>query len=513
MMMDAPRRDKLFLLCAGLFICAGLWLAAYGALVPYSYWWDELYSVVAASSSWDFMFSDFILRDVHPPLYQIALKLWIGLFSNAEIATRVLSLLFSYAAVFVLFSWGRKNLPKLAWFSMVLFFATNRMFIYYAQEARSYAMMLLGAAVLTVLFAKIAGNEEKGSRLLVQTSVAAFLLSLTHYFGLLYAGVILGYLFLRYLGRRAVRKSIITVLTVLACVLWPVCHYVCGHIGHSVQQGTWIQSQGWYTTLKNAAMAVFPHIYAGMYTLFASTSQSAVAVLFIIVLLITVGLAIFRRPGSAGKTQGSEELSKTARALAIILAVYLVVIVSCDLLSPMSTARNFIILLPIVSVLIGMAVQRMRGAYRIIACLFVCLFALLSIVKFVCPFVSVRGRLPAENHKAASRYIAGALAEKPYHLYYFARQGTLANIQHKMALYYFSRLPAHRGIEAQAVTMETLQSMARPFLLFVQHGGAYYDDITRTLAQAGIAYGIYLPQQRSERNVYIVRVEEAAPGG
>ena len=90
-MMDAPRRDKLFLLCAGLFICAGLWLAAYGALVPYSYWWDELYSVVAASSSWDFMFSDFILRDVHPPLYQITLKLWICLFSNAEIASRYIA--------------------------------------------------------------------------------------------------------------------------------------------------------------------------------------------------------------------------------------------------------------------------------------------------------------------------------------------------------------------------------------------------------------------------------------
>jgi hypothetical protein len=67
----------------------GVVLAGTNIWQPYSYWLDELYSVTTSVLPFTEMFRA-MLRDVHPPLYQVLLWIWIrmtcpGIFRPSEI--------------------------------------------------------------------------------------------------------------------------------------------------------------------------------------------------------------------------------------------------------------------------------------------------------------------------------------------------------------------------------------------------------------------------------------------
>jgi uncharacterized membrane protein len=183
---------KIYYILSSVIVFAGLFFTIYGSWVPYSYWWDELYSVVSSSLPINKLFSEFILRDVHPPFYSLLLKFWIMLFGNSEIAARSLSLIFTLSAFLLLLHFSKKNVSYLSIPVLLVFFTTNRLFIYYAQEARSYAMVLFLSTFLTSLFVDYLKNiSGSGFKLIISIGIVSLLLSLTHYFGLLYSGLIL----------------------------------------------------------------------------------------------------------------------------------------------------------------------------------------------------------------------------------------------------------------------------------------------------------------------------------
>ena len=131
---------RLFWFFTFIFIIAGVYLALIGFWAPYSYWWDELYSVVGANKNLNEMFTLFILLDVHPPLYQIIFKVWIHMFGDSENATRSLSLIFALLSIVLLFLWSKKRFDDISTGLISVLFSTNWMFAYYSQKSRSYAM-------------------------------------------------------------------------------------------------------------------------------------------------------------------------------------------------------------------------------------------------------------------------------------------------------------------------------------------------------------------------------------
>ena len=84
-------------------ILGGLLNSSMWIFKPYSFWLDELYSVTAASENIKSLHS-ILIGDVHPPLYQIFLKLWILIFGDSELSTRSLSLLFAISASAYIYS-------------------------------------------------------------------------------------------------------------------------------------------------------------------------------------------------------------------------------------------------------------------------------------------------------------------------------------------------------------------------------------------------------------------------
>ncbi len=119
--------------------------------------------------------------DIHPPLYYLTLSAWIRAFGDSLTALRGLSAIATLLSALVLYRLARRWLPPTAALAAVLAYALSPHTVYFAQEARMYAM---GAClVLAAVLAYRRWVESEFSRtpdLILFTLVAAAAMY-THY--------------------------------------------------------------------------------------------------------------------------------------------------------------------------------------------------------------------------------------------------------------------------------------------------------------------------------------------
>ena len=127
--------------------------------ITQSYWIDEMFSVRDAKTL------DELLIDVHPPIYTLLLRGWIGLFGDTEIATRMLSLIAGGAAIIVitLISYKAGLLMSL---SPIVHDAST--------TTRSYSLLLLFGSI--ALYYAVKGKKH--------IYIPTILMSMTHYYGI-----------------------------------------------------------------------------------------------------------------------------------------------------------------------------------------------------------------------------------------------------------------------------------------------------------------------------------------
>lgn len=139
-----------------------------------SYWGDEAYSAMVVQKPWGEMVAD-VSRDVHTPLYWVALKAWTRAFGAGERATRSLSALFALGALGLFFGTagavGRGpgserpaiGFPRVAWLSALLL-AASPFWILYARMARYYSMtaFLFMLVVWCLVRWMAASSESRG---------------------------------------------------------------------------------------------------------------------------------------------------------------------------------------------------------------------------------------------------------------------------------------------------------------------------------------------------------------
>ncbi len=163
-----------------------------------SIWWDEGHSIFVASHPMAEI-PTLPAMDVHPPAYFALLRLWSAWAGSSEFALRYLSVIFSLMTVALMWRFGAKiigllkdtatsknytsPLPVLA----ALMAALSPMYVAYAQEVRSYAMITFLAVVSTLALWKIvfAGSQSTPHR--HRATIALYILSTaaclyTHYF-------------------------------------------------------------------------------------------------------------------------------------------------------------------------------------------------------------------------------------------------------------------------------------------------------------------------------------------
>ncbi len=131
-------------------------------------WLDEGYSWWDARQSFASLWSLVPQCDPHPPLYFALLHGWIALFGDGTIAIRALSSVLGVATVVVVYLAGREldaargrsdRLFGIGTFAALLF-ALTPFQIYFSIEARPYALLCFGAALLTLGVLKVVGSRE-----------------------------------------------------------------------------------------------------------------------------------------------------------------------------------------------------------------------------------------------------------------------------------------------------------------------------------------------------------------
>ncbi len=110
-----------------------------------SLWNDEGNSYVQATRSFSGIAAN-AARDIHPPGYYWLLAIWRLLTGTSEFALRSLSVVASVISIAFAFSLGKRLYGSLAAFTAAILITVNTFSIYYAQEARMYALLALWAA-------------------------------------------------------------------------------------------------------------------------------------------------------------------------------------------------------------------------------------------------------------------------------------------------------------------------------------------------------------------------------
>ncbi len=370
-MKDLPDR---FVTIAALCILPWLFYLVYGLAQGYSFWIDELFSVVLSRQTWIEQLN-VVLEDVHPPLYQLILSLWTSVFGVSEAAARALSAAFAAGSLVFAIGLGRMA-GGLTGITFIILFLSNWLVFFYAQEVRAYAMLLFLSTAALFFFL------TNRYRWLLAASLA---LSTTHFFGLLFALLCL----LWTIVKDGQRGGAITVLAL--GLIWPVI-YLLGPGGQAVLGGTfWIETRG---------LAIFPHATEAGWpqlTFFLRTlGLPQIGTSIFIVMMVSIAALRSRR--NPFKPEVIKCLYLTFGAIGAVMVI--------SIHTPVSTIRNFIILVAPMSFLLAVPVANALNSIGLKPARLLCL-----LVVFGLGHISISQQMqwrfsPAQDWKGASRSAA-----------------------------------------------------------------------------------------------------------
>ncbi len=166
-----------------------------------SFWFDEAVVAFVAKAKWQDIFSILRIRDTHPPLYYLLMKVWVSLAGDGEAALRFPSACFSLASVVLTYALTRQVSPRVSLTSALLV-STAPFEIWSGQMARMYA--LLGALALGSTLTLVLAVKRHGWGHWVAYAAATTLMVYTHnlaFFVLLAHGLWVVSYERRYLGR------------------------------------------------------------------------------------------------------------------------------------------------------------------------------------------------------------------------------------------------------------------------------------------------------------------------
>lgn len=146
-----------------------------------SFWFDEALTETVIRPSLGDTLDEVRGREATPPLYYSLLWLWSRVFGEGDVALRSFSALLGTAAVPVTYLAARELVSRRAGLIAAGLVATTPYLIWYSQEARSYALASLLAALSVLFLAR--GARSGRRRELFAWGITCALLFATHYFG------------------------------------------------------------------------------------------------------------------------------------------------------------------------------------------------------------------------------------------------------------------------------------------------------------------------------------------
>ncbi|WP_205728588.1 glycosyltransferase family 39 protein [Flavobacterium sp. J27] len=190
-----------------------------------SFFQDELYSVSAAlEPNFDLFLNNWVLYDSNAPLYYFFLRLWLKIIPATEFWIRLPSVIFVLLASFILINGIKKRFNNDTWFYLLLFILTSYGFLFFAQEARAYGLLLLLISLQLLTFIDLlqCKKEENKSRFILLFTFFSLLASYTHYTGILFSCILYSILIFEFRSDLFfLKKILVSILLLLALgLLW-----------------------------------------------------------------------------------------------------------------------------------------------------------------------------------------------------------------------------------------------------------------------------------------------------
>jgi mannosyltransferase len=202
-------------------LLAGITLAGavlrFATLDVQSYWLDEVATVNILRHGFGGMISAVASGESTPPLYYIVAWVWSKLFGTGEVGLRSLSALFGTLTIPLAFVLGRELVGRRTGLVAAALVAFNPLLVWYSQEARSYALMVLLTGLS--LLAMLRVLERPSARRLAAWAAVSIAAIATHYFAGFLVGAEALWLLYRAAPRRQVAVAVLAVGAVGAALL------------------------------------------------------------------------------------------------------------------------------------------------------------------------------------------------------------------------------------------------------------------------------------------------------
>lgn len=184
---------------------------------------DEAFSIMLARQDWGSFFQSLSTREGHMTLYFVLLRVWRGL-GESEATVRTLSVLSAVATVPMLYALGARLFDARVALIAALLLSFNAFHVQYAQEARSYSLVMLLATCSSYFLVRSLDEPSRKSwwAAYIITSVLAVY---SHLFGILvllsqWASVV-------FLRRRDIPlRALVTSIVLIGAALLPLAIFV-----------------------------------------------------------------------------------------------------------------------------------------------------------------------------------------------------------------------------------------------------------------------------------------------
>jgi Dolichyl-phosphate-mannose-protein mannosyltransferase len=161
-------------------LTAGAALLRFLALSTQSYWYDEAITVELVRRPFSAMLGAVPQSESTPPLYYVLAWIWSQIFGTDEAGLRSLSAALGTATVPATYAAGRQFVSRRSAFVAAALVAVSPLLVWYSQEARAYALLVLLGALSLIPLRQAAGLRPGGP--LTAWAVFASLALATHYF-------------------------------------------------------------------------------------------------------------------------------------------------------------------------------------------------------------------------------------------------------------------------------------------------------------------------------------------
>ncbi|NUM53086.1 MAG: glycosyltransferase family 39 protein [Candidatus Hydrogenedentes bacterium] len=353
----AQRPGPVVLVCLAAITLTGAAMRLYG-LSNQSLWFDEVCSWhTATQPTLAGVWSGDIAWNMYPPLYGFVLRAAAVLFGTAEWALRLPSALAGIAAIPLIYLAAARVYGDIEGLLSSGFAAFLMFPLYFAQEARPYALLLCSvlAAVLAWTYVYPAWREGRRAPRAALTVyfAASVCAAYLHYFGLLFVALH-GMTTFALLARNRfglVRATGFYAATALAFAPW--LPYMAWHLTH--------QSEGPQNPPPDANIAVSLWQYVESLFNHGQTGQPfaplVTAVAFLLMVLALMHDLVTPKGNKDGDTPRAQR-PRAAVLLAWLLLPFLIAYVKSAVSASVFTHRNLIISLPIVYMLVARGLAR-----------------------------------------------------------------------------------------------------------------------------------------------------------